>query len=144
MKTSYASEHRRMKPVLEKAKEYSIADNPSPEALFEAGNSGFQIWCTPDDHPAGWEEVKMIAGSFKKPCSFIASATWEWDDETITGILLSTDAFDLHDHCIKNKIPHRIDLWKNRPEDIEWAIKKIGWLFAQANIPVPTIHIEGM
>ena len=48
---SYHSEHQRMKPVLDLARKLDIASNPSLQALFEAGNSGFQVWCIPQDRP---------------------------------------------------------------------------------------------
>jgi len=40
---TYEQEHRRLAPVLQKARELDIATNPAPEAVFEAGSAGFQI-----------------------------------------------------------------------------------------------------
>ena len=48
---SYILAHRRMAPLLEAAREFDIATNPHPAALFESGNSGLQIWCTPTNNP---------------------------------------------------------------------------------------------
>jgi hypothetical protein len=62
---SYVIAHRRMAPLLEAAREFDIATNPHPAALFEAGSAGLQIWCTPTDSPGGlWEQVQMDAGAF--------------------------------------------------------------------------------
>src|SRR5437016_4913543 len=95
---SYASEHRRMQPVLDKARRLDIASHPGPNSLFDALMAGFNIWCTPDDHPDGWEGVKMIAGAFAKSCEYVATATWGWTDERITHIELGTAAYALRDH----------------------------------------------
>jgi len=62
-----------MQPVLDLARRLDIATNPEPQAIFEAGTAGFQIWCTPADHPKGWEGVVMTAGAFSKPCEYVAS-----------------------------------------------------------------------
>jgi hypothetical protein len=56
------SEHHRMKPVLDLARQLDIATNPDPSAIFEAGSGGFQIWCTPEDHPEGWTGIVMNPG----------------------------------------------------------------------------------
>ena len=80
-------EHRRMRPVLNLARQLDIATNPAPEAVFEAGSAGFLIWCTPDDHPKGWDRVDMTAGAFSKPCEYVASVSWGWESERITHLL---------------------------------------------------------
>jgi hypothetical protein len=139
---SYYSEHLKLKPVLEKAREFDIATNPAPEALFEDGNAGFQIWCSPEDHPTGWEGVPMDAGAFSKPCEYVASAHWGWDGETekaptITHLLLSTDAYALSDFHGQGRYNYH-----NRPEDLVWAQEKIHWLFQQASVPLPPIRTE--
>ena len=119
---SYTTEHRRLAPVLAKARQVDIATNPAPEALFESLTAGFNLWCTPEDHPPGWDGVPLIAGAFAKPCGFVGTAYWKWDDDRIVAISLGTDAYD--------------------PEDLEWAEQKIRWLFTQAGVPCPPIVIE--
>jgi hypothetical protein len=133
---TYHTEHLRLAPVLAKARELDIATNPAPEALYEAGNSGFAIWCTPQDHPAGdkWDQVKMDTGAFAKPCSFLASVAWDWTGEKITSLRVSTFAYDL------NKVDRAAKV-HNRPEDIFWAKKKIRWLFKQAGVGCPPIRL---
>ena len=126
-----------MKPVLEKTGELDIATNPAGEALFEAGNAGFQIWCTPDDHPAGWEGVPMDAGAFSKPCAYVASVRWGWEGERITHLVLSTDAYALRDQCTGD--PHK---FHNRIADLAWAERVIHRLFEMAGVPIPRISIE--
>lgn len=132
---TYSTEHNRMKPVLDLARQYDVATNPAPEALFEAGSAGFQIWCMPDDHPKGWENVCMDAGAFAKPCSFVASVMWGWEGETITHLCLETDAYDLR------SIADRLSKIRNRPDDVSWAKRKIRWLFEQAGVPCPPIRV---
>ncbi len=39
---SYYSEHQRMKPVLDLARQLDIATNPPPSAVFEADNDGIE------------------------------------------------------------------------------------------------------
>ena len=129
---SYISEHRRIRPVLNLARQLDIVTNPAPEAIFEAGTAGFQIWCTPDDHPKGWDSVAMTAGTFSKPCEYVASVSWGWEGETITHLLLSTDAYALG----SGKQNH------NRPADLAWAKQKIRWLYKQTSIPFPNILID--
>ena len=148
LKPSYSSEHRRMKPVLEAARSLDIATNPASEAIFEAGSAGFQIWCTPTEHPEGWEAVAptMFPGAFAKACEFVASVHWHWDDETIVGLNLSTAAYALADRLPErytNSETRKVLLDKesifNRPEDIAWARKHIHRLFKLANVPMPPV-----
>jgi hypothetical protein len=135
---SYTTEHRRIKPVLDWAGKLDIGENPAPEALFEPGGAGFQIWCTPDDHPQGWDGLTMSMGSFTKPCAYVASAWWGWEGETITSVCLMTDAYEL----LKQTIPTgRLPRTHNRRSDIAWAKKKIRFLFRQAGVPCPPIMV---
>jgi hypothetical protein len=146
---SYTSEHKRFQPVLAMARKFDIATNSEPEALFEAGSGGFQVWCTPEDHPKGWEGIGMTCGAFAKPCAFVASVWWGWEavlgtsDETesissqaITHLCLETDADGLR--AVKQR-PPRV---RNRPDDIRWAKQKIRWLFKQAGVVCPLIRME--
>ena len=123
---SYRKEHKRMKSILDKARKLDIATNPAPEAIFEAGNDGFQIWCTPDDHPRGWKDVPMSGGSYPKPCAYVASVLWGWEEGHITHLLLSTEAYFLDKH--------------NRPADMRWAKQKIRHLFKLAGVPLLPIR----
>ncbi len=131
----YSTEHQRMKPVLDKAREMDIAKNTAPKAIFEAGSAGFQIWPTPEDHPQGWNDVPMDTGTFCKPCAYVASVHWVWEDEEITHLALSTDAYALRDHQHGSH-----DDYHNRPKDIAWTKQKIAWLFAQAGVLMPPIQ----
>lgn len=128
-----------MAKVLELANRYDIANNPDPKAIFDPGIAGFQIWCTPDDHPAGWSGVPMDTGAFTKPCKYVASAMWGWEGDKITHLVLSTDAFSLREYHIKNGEYGPYSKYKNRPADLSWAKDKITWLFRQADTLVPII-----
>jgi hypothetical protein len=134
----YYSEHQRMKPVLDLARKLDIASNPSSQALFEAGNGGFQVWCIPQDHPRGWSEIPMHPGSFSKPCQYIGSVHWKWDKEKIVGLELETTAFALADHRPREYNRENIT---NREDDIEWLKEKVSWLFAEAGVPLPQFHV---
>jgi hypothetical protein len=141
-KPTYASQHLRMAPVLAKARELDIASNSTAQALFEAGSGGFQIWCTPGDHPDGaWQQVAMIAGTFSKPCEYVASVGWKWGEgdaqECIVGLSLSTSAYALSDQAL---IPAKD--CHNRQDDITWSKKHIHRLFKLAGVPVPPIYVE--
>lgn len=138
---SYVSEHRRMKPVINMARNLDVA-SAQPEAIYEAGSGGFQIYCTPQDNPGGdWEKIKdkMTAGTFKKPAEYLASAYWRWEDETIVGVNISTDAYALRDNLPEQ---YGMSAISNRPEDIDWARKKVIELFKNAGLPAPTIFID--
>ena len=148
---SYYIEHKRMQPVLEKAREKDIVNNPAADALFEAGHSGFQIWCTAKDCPQGWEDLVLCAGGFSKPCGYVASVRWGWGEgdrqEQIVSVLLDTTAFELADQRpekyadFDGDIGRRLLPIRNRAEDIRWARAKIRWLFRQAGVPCPPIVV---
>lgn len=123
---TYHQEHKRMQPVLAKAQALDIATNPAPEAIFADKQGGFQIWCTPDDHPPGWENVPMGEGSFPKACAYVGIVLWGWEEGRITHLLLSTEAFFLGEH--------------DRPDDLRWAKKKIRRLFQLADVPLLPIR----
>jgi hypothetical protein len=113
---------------LEKVRKFDIASHPAPNAIFEALPAGFNIWCTSDDHPLGWENLPMIAGAFSKPCEYVATATWGWEDDQITHIALETDAYALSD---RERMTRYNRTYHNRPEDIAWATAKITWSLSQ-------------
>ncbi len=147
VKPSYASEHRRMKPVMELARKLDVASNPAPEALFEAGSAGFQIWCSPTDNPGGkWNEVQMFPGAFAKPAEYVAAVHWKWQDEAIVGLEVSTCAYALADRFpeLFSESPIAARLGKqsirNRPEDLAWAEQKIEYLFRLAKMATPAIY----
>jgi hypothetical protein len=150
-KPSFASEHRRLLPVLEMARRLDIGRNPSPEALFEAGSAGFQIWCTPAYYPEGWEPVvsKMFPGAFAKDCAYVASVHWRWEGECIVGLNLSTAAYALADTLnerftdseTRQNVNGKQTIY-NRPEDLAWAQKHIHRLFHLAGVPIPPIYVE--
>jgi len=142
---SYTSEHRRLAPVLAHARRLDIATNPAPEAIYEALSSGFNIWCTPEDHPRGWDEVSLMAGAFSKPCGFVGTATWKWEGEQVVGISLGTDAYDLADQRPDIFSRRGEGEWisiHNRSEDLDWAEAKIHWLFEQAGFLCLPIFAE--
>lgn len=138
---TYATEHRRLRPVLDLARKLDIATNPDPQAIFKAGNAGLQIWATREDHPRGWESVldKLQAGAFSKPCGYVASVHWGWDEEVVTHLVLSTTAYDLGD-CLPDEHPDRLS-YTNRAEDVVWSKQNIGWLFNTADVSQPPIVI---
>ncbi len=133
---SYYTEHQRMRPVLEKARRLDIASHPAPKALFEALPTGFNIWCTPNDHPTGWEGIKMEAGAFSKPCEYVGTALWGWAGEQITHIELETEAYALRD---RDRGHYRG--YHNRLDDVLWAAAKVAWLFSLAGVACPPLKI---
>jgi hypothetical protein len=138
-----------MKPVLDLARQLDIAANPDPQAIFEAGNGGFQVWCTPQDRPQGWDGIAMNYGAFSKPCEFVGSVIWEWEEECIVGLEIETTAYALADqmpeeYCNLTDIPagfHRRTIF-NRDADIKWLKEKVAWLFAQAGVPLLPFEYE--
>ena len=146
---SYHSEHQHMKPVLDLACQLDIATNPDPQAIFEAGNGGFQVWCTPMDRPQGWNGITMNSGAFSKPCEYVGSAHWKWEDESIVALEIESSAYALVDqkpdeYCNLHDIPdgfNRRTIF-NRDADIEWLKEKVAWLFAKAGVPLPPMVYE--
>ncbi len=48
--------------------------------------------------------ITSNALAFSKPCEYVASVGWGWEGETITHLLLSTDAYALrHDRRNQNR-----------------------------------------
>ena len=144
---SHSSEHQRMKPVLDLARKLDIATNPHPAAIFEVGSGGFQVWCIPHDYPKGWGGIVMNTGAFSKPCEYVGSVHWQWEDETIVGLEIETSAYALadqkpHEFCNLIDIPDGFERRTifNRDDDIEWLKEKITWLFAQAGVPLPPFN----
>ena len=147
---SYQSEHQRLKPVLDLANRLDIATNPNPQAIFEAGNGGFQVWCIPQERPHGWSGITMNTGAFSKPCEYVGSVVWKWDDDKIVALAIETSAYALADqkpdeYCNLANIPegfnNRHTIF-NRDADIEWLKEKVTWLFAEAGVPLPPFEYE--
>ena len=101
---SHHSEHQKMKRVLDLARELDIATNPHAAAIFEAGSGGFQVWCTPRDHPQGWNDIAMNSGSFSKPCEYVGSVYWKWDEDRIVALEIETSAYALADQSPMNSV----------------------------------------
>jgi len=146
---SHFSEHQIMKPVLDLARKLDIATNPHPAAIFEAGSGGFQVWCTPMDHPTGWNGIVMQSGAFSKPCEYVGSVHWKWEDETIVGLEIETSAYALADQkpdefCNLTDIPRDFQRRTifNRDADIDWLKEKVTWLFEEAGVPLPPIEYK--
>jgi hypothetical protein len=129
---SIHSEHQRMKPVLDLARRLNIASNPSLQAL--------QVWCVPQDQPRGWSGVSMHSGSFSKPCQYVGSIHWKWEEEKIVGLEIETTASALADHKPDEYNQENIT---NREDDIEWLKEKVSWLSAEAGVPLPPFHVDG-
>ena len=146
---SYQTEHKRMKPILDVARLLDIATNPEKKAIFEAGSAGFQVWCTPDDHPKGWQGVNMIPGTFSKPCEYVGGVHWRWDEDRIIGLEIQTTAYALADQFPERYTnlnePPRGDNRRtiyNRDEDIAWLQEKVTWLFREAGVEIPPFEYE--
>ena len=146
---TYQSEHQRLKPVLDLAVQLDIATNPDPRAIFEAGSGGFQVWCIPQERPKGWSGITMNSGAFSKPCEYVGSVIWKWDDDKIVALAIETTAYALADqkpdeYCNLVDIPkgfNRRTIF-NRDADIEWLKEKVTWLFAEAGVPLPPFEYE--
>jgi len=146
---SYHAEHKRIKPVLDLARQLDIAINPHPSAIFEAGSGGFQVWCTPQDHPQGRHGISMIPGAFAKPCEYVGSVHWTWDDVQIIGLQIETTAYGLaeqmpDEYCDLKEIPEGFNSRTifNRDADIDWLKEKVTWLFETAGVALPPFEYE--
>jgi hypothetical protein len=137
---TFHTEHLKLKPVLDLTRKLDIATNPHSQAIFEAGSGGFQVWCTPDDHPQGWNEIRMNSGAFSKPCEYAGGAHWKWEDEMIVALEIETTAYALLDQKPDEYHNHRAIT--NRAADIEWLKQKIAWLFDKAGVPILPFTFE--
>ena len=146
---TYHSEHMRMKPVLDLARKLDIATNADLAAIFESGSAGFQVWCIPEDHPKGWDDIRMIPGTFSKPCEYVGSVSWKWEGEQIVALDIDTSAYALAEQKPDEygdmiDLPpgeHRRTIF-NRDADIEWLVKKVTWLFEKAGVPLLPFEYE--
>lgn len=111
--TSYASEHMRMKPVIDQVRRLS-AFSSDPAGLYEFISAGFNLYCTPDDHPDGEHDFAQDKGQ-GKPISLVARVNWRFTDETITGL----------------------DIRMENLGESAWAIRKIRELFEMTTVPIP-------
>jgi hypothetical protein len=85
----------------------------------------------------------MIPGAFSKPCQYVGSVIWKWDDDRIVALEIETCAFALaeqkpDEYCNLIDIPEGLNRRTiyNREDDIEWLKEKITWLFDTARIPL--------
>ena len=91
----------------------------------------------------------MNTGAFSKPCEYVGSVVWKWDDDKIVALAIETTAYALADqkpdeYCNLMDIPqgfHRRTIF-NRDADIEWLKEKVTWLFAEAGVPLPPFEYE--
>ena len=137
---SYHDEHKKMEPVLELVRTLDISENPSPNALYDPLMVGFNIWCIPSDHPEGdeWENSALYTmGTYAQKCSFVGSVTWGWTGEKITHLDLETMAYEIMD---TNPGMSYSDV-RNRPNDVEWAIKKTTELFSGACVEMLPVKV---
>lgn len=118
-------------------RDYNIATNPAPEAIFDPLTSGFNLWATPTDHPAGheWNDVVkfMDQGAYTKKCAFVGTA---WFNSHKGIVELETDAYIMQDRM--GLTPKQI---ANRPADLEWCKQKIAWVFDKMSAPCPPIKV---
>jgi hypothetical protein len=138
-----------VKPVLDVARLLDIATNPEKKAIFDAGSAGFQVWCTPYDHPKGWGDVQMVPGAFSKPCEFVGSVHWKWEGEKIVALAIETTAYaladQLPDRYTNLNDPPRSDnrcTIYNRNEDVAWLQEKVTWLFREVGVDMPPFEYE--
>ena len=126
-------DNNQMQTVLDLARVFDVGENPSAEALYDGRSAAINLWCTPEDHPAGWEGVSITAGAFCKAAEFVGTLSWAWGEQ-ITLLHLQTEAYALGKRLGRGGIV-------NRPADIAWARGKVAWLFQEAGIPLPEIAI---
>ncbi len=86
----------------------------------------------------------MNPGAFSKPCEFVGSVHWKWEEETIAALEIETSAYALADqipeeYCNLTDIPKEFNRRTifNRDADIAWLKEKVAWLFAEADVPLP-------
>ena len=134
----------RLRPVMQIARRLDVYNNPGGQACYIPGQNGFQIAATPDDHPAGWDRVKITAPSPGQCRAYALVAVVEFGlrGDEITHLLLTTAAEALRDLDQRNLIQRDASCYLNRPADLLWARQKTTWLFHVAGVPMPEIKIK--
>ncbi|NSW52959.1 MAG: hypothetical protein HPY85_10675 [Anaerolineae bacterium] len=134
----------RLRPVMQIARRLDVYNNPGSQACYIPGQSGFQIAATPDDHPAGWDRVKITAPTTGqcRPYTLVAVVEFEMRDDEITHLLLTTAAEALRELDQRYLIQRDAGAYVNRPADLLWARQKVTWLFHVAGVPMPAIKIK--
>ena len=98
----------------------------------------------------------MIAGDFSKPCEYVGSVFWKWEEDRIVGLQIETSAYALADQMpdkysnppitpkgIKRQsIVQERTAFCNREQDVNWLKEKIVWLFKQADTPVLPFEVR--
>ena len=91
----------------------------------------------------------MIAGDFSKPCEYVGSVFWKWEEDRIVGLQIETSAYVLADQMPEKYsnppiIPKGAKRRSrcNRERDIKWRKKKIAWLFEKAGVPLLPFEYE--
>ena len=92
----------------------------------------------------------MMSGTFSKPCAYVGSVHWKWDDDNrIVALEIETSAYALADQkpdeYSQSTNPSLDDNRRtifNRDADIDWLKEKITWLFAEAGVPLPPFEYE--
>ncbi len=128
--------------VMEIAHGLEVSNNPDPQALFLVVTGGVQVWCTPDDHPQGWQGISMDAGTFSKPCEYVGYAAWGWEGNRVTHLLVSTDAYALRNRDWKQGHGRPYRDYRNRPEDVAWLKEKLAGLFRRAGGQLPRVILR--
>ena len=91
----------------------------------------------------------MFASDFSKPCEYVGSVFWKWEEDKIVGLQIETSAYALVDQMpekysnlpiISKGTKRRSSC--NREQDIKWLNKKIAWLFEKAGIPLLPFEYE--
>ena len=123
----------RMDQLLAAGQRLDIATNPDPAAIFEVSRTFIQIWCTPVDHPEGWESAKMSQGDFPKPCALVAGVHWDNDERVLQ---IRTERIG-HENAGTEG-----ETIINRPQDVLWTLGKILDLCKQASIVCPPISLN--
>lgn len=97
--------------------------------LIEPGPSGFQIWCTTQDHPKGWDGFQFCHNDmFAQDCHPVGQCVWMWGVD-IPAVYISTYGHD------------QLGTGPDQPEDLAWLQAKVSALFEAADIPCPPIEI---
>ena len=91
----------------------------------------------------------MNPGAFSKPCEYVGSVLWKWDEEKIVALEIETSAYALADqkpdeYCNLTDIPRDFQRRTifNRDAAIAWAKEKVAWLFEKANVALPPFEYE--
>lgn len=93
--------------------------------LYDARSGVINLWVSPEDHPASWNDVAITQGALEYPRSYLGEIEGAWQPDGTVVLTLQVTPYERAERQRRGYYPS--------PEEDEWA-----WLQAKANALVDT------